>query len=284
MQPSFTQNDVQHSSRASISSSSAPRITPSAESQFFGSTAFPAIINDNQDIVDRCAGQLHDQSISYICNANHNQEQIPESRILEGIAVLNLLVNFPAFMDCIHRYLELSYTCMVPGSFIKACVLSIQETIHGLKGSRLRQLALDLFANTSKPLNLFTPVPAKDYHTLFTGPNLRWKIVGFVLAILRVSLKYDINKQKEPPRLLPAQKPDFIHRIAEAVEYCTSVCYRYACVSHQALWLLYGDACLKNLVYGDMSFQFWRCMGDLSSMFNALGLHHENTKFEEIHP
>ncbi|KAB8222816.1 hypothetical protein BDV33DRAFT_201236 [Aspergillus novoparasiticus] len=253
MQPSFTQNDVQHSPRASISSSSAPRITHSAESQFFGSTAFPAIINDDQDIVDRYAEQLHDQSISYICNANHNQEQILESRILEGIAVLNLLVNFPAFMDCIHRYLELSYTCMVPDPFIKACVLSIQEIIHGLKGSRLRQLALDLFANTSKPLNLFTPVPAKDYHTLFTGPNLRWEIVGFVLAILGVSLKYDINKQKEPPRLLPAQKPDFIHRIAEEVEYCTSVCYRYACVSHQALWLLYGDACLKNLVYGDMS-------------------------------
>lgn len=142
---------------------------------------------------------------------------------------------------------------MVPDPFIKACVLSIQETINGLKGSRLRQLALDLFVNTSKPLNLFTPVPAKDYHTLFTGSNLRWEIVGFVLAILGVSLKYDINKQNEPPRSLPAQKPGFIHQIAEAVEYCTSVCYRYTCVNHQALWLLYGDACLKNLVYGDMS-------------------------------
>ncbi|UDD55949.1 hypothetical protein AFCA_003532 [Aspergillus flavus] len=277
-------DNVQHSPRANISSSSAPRTTPSAEIEFFGSTAFPAIINDDQDIVDSFAGQFRNQSMLQIGNANHNQEQIPEKQILEGMAVLNLLVNFPAFTNCIYRYLELSYTCMVPDPFIKACVLSIQETIHGLKGSRLRQLALDLFVNTSKPLNLFTPVPAKDYHTLFTGSNLRWEIVGFVLAILGVSLKYDINKQNEPPRSLPAQKPGFIHQIAEAVEYCTSVCYRYTCVNHQALWLLYGDACLKNLVYGDMSFQFWRCMGDLSSMFYALGLHHQNSTFEEIHP
>ncbi|KAE8373394.1 hypothetical protein BDV26DRAFT_285167 [Aspergillus bertholletiae] len=281
-----TPTNAQHSPGANLlsSSSSTTRIIPSAEIEFFGSTAFPAIINDDQDIVNRYVGQFCDQSILQFCNADRSQEHISEKQIHEGRTVLNLLVNFPAFTDCIHRYLELSYTCMVPDPFIKACVLSIQETILGLKGSRLRQLAVDLFVNTSKPLNLFTPVPAKDYHTLFTGPNLRWEIIGFVLAILGISLKYDVNKQNASPRSLPPDKSDFIHRIAEAVEYCTSVCYSYTCVSHQALWLLYGDACLKNLVYGDMSFQFWRCMGDLSSMFFALGLHHENVKFEETHP
>lgn len=250
--PLSTLNNVQHFPRASISSSSTTRTIPSAEAEFFGSTAFPAIINDDQDIVDRYTGQFRDQQIS--SNANHSQEQIPEKQILEGITVLNLLVDFPAFTDSIHRYLELSYTCMVPDPFVRACVVSIQETIHGSRGNRLRQLAVDLFINTSKPLDLFTPVPAKDYHTLFTGPNLRWEIIGFVLAMLGVSLKYDVNKRNEPPPgSLPAQKPDFIHRIAEAVEYCTSVCCSYNCVSHQALWLLYGDVCLKNLVYGDMS-------------------------------
>ncbi|KAB8257803.1 hypothetical protein BDV32DRAFT_140081 [Aspergillus pseudonomiae] len=282
--PLSTHNNVQHSPRASISSSSETRTVPAAEVQFFGSTAFPAIINDDQDIVNRYAGQSRDQSILQFCNANYSQKQISEKQILEGVAVLNLLIKFPAFADCIHRYLELSYTCMVPGPFIKACVLSIQETIFGLRGKRLRQLAVDVSVNTSKPLNLFTPVPAKDYHTLFTGPNLRWEIIGFVLAMLGVSLKYDVNKQNEPSKPLPTQKLDFIHHIAEAVEYCTSICYSYSCVSHQALWLLYGDACLKNLVHGDLSFQFWRCMGDLSSMFFALGLHQANVEPEETHP
>jgi len=121
-------------------------------------------------------------------------------------------------------------------------------------GLHLRQLAIKVCANTVKPLDLFTPVPAKDYHTAFTRPNLRWEIIGFVLAMLGISLKYDVNKQsKRPMGLLSAQNSNLIHRIAEGVEYCPSLCYDNNCISHQALWLLYGDACLKNLVYGNTS-------------------------------
>lgn len=240
--------------RESISSSSTTRTVPCAETQFFGSTAFPAIISDDQNVVDRYLGQLPAQELSSSADHLHHQDKYSEKQISEGTKVLNLLFEFPGFADSICKYLELSYTCMVPHPFIKACIESIQETMQRSRGNRLRQLVVTLFANTAKPLDAFTTVPAKAYHTLFTGPNIRWEIIGFVLAILGVSLKYDVNKRTKPSATSQSdQKLDFIHRLAEGVDYCTAVCNNCNCVSPQALWLLYGNACLKNLVYGDMS-------------------------------
>ncbi|KAK8054815.1 hypothetical protein PG993_000042 [Apiospora rasikravindrae] len=226
--------------------------------EFLGATAFSAIINDDLDVIN-----------SYVEKSDHSHlplrgsqspEQISEGRIHAGVTALSLLTNFPSFSDCIDRYLHLSYTCMVPDPFVRACVVSIQGALRGpvvsparSRNIHLRNLALQLFANTSKPLDLFPSVPARDYHTLFTGPNLRWEIIGFVLALLGVSLKYDVNKRDQPSGASPSQPPHFVSRIAGAVEYCVSICHRYNCVSHQALWLLYGDACLKNLVCGDMT-------------------------------
>lgn len=240
--------------RESISLSSTTRTVPCTETQFFGSTAFPAIISDDQNVVDRYLGQLPAQEISSSADHLHHQDKYTEKQISEGTKVLNLLFEFPGFADSICKYLELSYTCMVPHPFIKACIESIQETMQRSRGNRLRQLVVTLFANTAKPLDAFTTVPAKAYHTLFTGPNIRWEIIGFVLAILGVSLKYDVNKRTKPSATSQSdQRPDFIHRLAEGVDYCTAVCNNCNCVSPQALWLLYGNACLKNLVYGDMS-------------------------------
>ncbi|GKZ17202.1 hypothetical protein AbraIFM66951_009066 [Aspergillus brasiliensis] len=271
--------------RQSTSSSSTTRTVPSAETQFFGSTAFPAIITDDQNVVGRYLGQLSAQGIPSNEERLRHQDKYTDKQISEGTRVLNLLFEFPGFADSIHKYLELSYTCMVPHPFIRACVDSIQVTMQKSRGTRLRQLVVTLFANTAMPLDAFATVPAKDYHTLFTGPNIRWEIIGFVLAILGVSLKYDVNKRSKPSSTSPSgQKPDFIHRLAEGVDYCAAICNSYSCVSPQALWLLYGNACLKNLVYGDMSFQLWRCMGDVSSMFFALGLHQDDSGLEATYP
>ncbi|GKZ30493.1 hypothetical protein AbraIFM66950_009332 [Aspergillus brasiliensis] len=272
--------------RQSVSSSSTTtRIVPSAETQFFGSTAFPAIITDDQNVVGRYLGQLSAQGIPSNEERLRHQDKYTDKQISEGTRVLNLLFEFPGFADSIHKYLELSYTCMVPHPFIKACIDSIQDTMQKSRGNRLRQLVVTLFANTAMPLDAFTTVPAKDYHTLFTGPNIRWEIIGFVLSILGVSLKYDVNKRSKPSSTSQSgQKPDFIHRLAEGVDHCTAICNSYSCVNPQALWLLYGNTCLKNLVYGDMSFQLWRCMGDVSSMFFALGLHQEDSGLEAIYP
>ncbi|KAF3021012.1 hypothetical protein E8E14_010988 [Neopestalotiopsis sp. 37M] len=272
----------------STSLPSTPRTAHSADAGFFGPTAFSAVINDDQEVITQHVKHLYEQQLPH--NTHQSQGSITEERIQAGMKTLELLVEFPTFPECIYKYLEITYTCMVPDPFVKTCVTSLQQTMHDSMAppsqsgaGDLRQLVVTLCANTAKPLELFTHIAAKDYHSLFTGPNLRWETVGCVLALLGVSFKYDINRWSEPLGTL-AQQPTFIHRIAEAVDYCTSVCFSHNAVNHQALWLLYGQACLKNVVYGDMSFQLWRCIGDLSSMFSALGLHQAAIGSEEAYP
>ncbi|ETS88158.1 hypothetical protein PFICI_01986 [Pestalotiopsis fici W106-1] len=286
---SFPDN-VQPTCTGSTSSSSTPRTSHPADAGFFGPTAFSAVINDDQEVITQHVKQLCEQQFPH--SERQSQKNIPEGRIQAGMKALHLLMEFPTFPECINRYLEISYTCMVPDPFVKACVTSLQQTLHAFNTSPnessaadLRQLVMTLCTNTAKPLDILTHIAAKDYHTLFTGSNLRWEIIGFILALLGVSFKYDINRRSEPLRALsPTEQPTFIHRITEAVEYCSSVCFSYNAVNHQALWLLYGEACLKNVVFGDTSFQLWRCIGDLSSMFSALGLHQAVIGSEEAHP
>ena len=227
------------------------------EAEFLGSTSFSAVIDDDRDVVDRHTSQFPNQGISQ--EVDNCRSEITEEQIVAGMGVLQLLMEVPNMGDIIHQYHNISYTYMVPAPFTEACVASMQETFHGPaakpKKKQLRKHVLDIFENTHKPLKLFPSIKAKEYHTLFTGPNLRWEIVGFVLCMLGVSLRYDVRTGSEAHTVgLPMQRSKpIMYRILEAVAYCTTVCQACNSVSHQALWLLYGDTCLKKLVFGDMS-------------------------------
>ncbi|KAJ3492500.1 hypothetical protein NLG97_g5346 [Lecanicillium saksenae] len=269
---------------SSPSSTATPDMVHATGTEFFGATAFCAIIDENRDIVSQDIGSYRNQQMH---GSNWNASQVSESRVLAAIDVLLLLTNFPAAAECIHQYLDLSFTSMVPAHLIKACVASIQELIiepcigqsEEERNAHLRKVVLKLFENTSRPLELFTSVPASAYHTSFTGSNIRWEVVGFVLCVLGVSLKYDINKRHiTSTNFGNMNDSHLMQQAAEAVEFCTSVCHRYNCVNHQALWLVHGGACLQSLVHGDMSFHYWRGIGDMSSMFFALGLHQDSAK------
>ncbi|KAJ6782120.1 hypothetical protein PWT90_06661 [Aphanocladium album] len=266
------------------SSSATPDIVHATGTEFFGATAFCAIIDENRDIVNQDIGSYRNQQMY---GGSWNANQVSETRIHAAIEALLLLTNFPATAECIYQYLDLSFTSMVPPHLIKACVASLEEIIiepsraqsDEARDVHLRQIVLKLFENTSQPLEFFTSIPAEEYHTLFTGPNIRWEVVGFVLCVLGVALKYDINKRHmSSTRFRNTNNSHLVHQIADAVEFCISVCHRYNCVNHQALWLLHGGACLQSLIHGDMSFHYWRGIGDLSSMFFALGLHQDSAR------
>lgn len=257
LSPVSSQNNPGQRPGSTAWSRSAGRVTPATDEEFLGSTSFSAVIDDDRDVFDRHANVFLDQEVAQGADTIHSQ--ITEERIVAGMAVLKLLMEVPNMGDIIHKYHDISYTYMVPAPFTEACVASIQEVFHSPRGrpktKQLRKHVLDIFENTCKPLKQFPSTRAKDYHTVFTGPNLRWEIIGFVLAMLGLALKYGVNTENE------AHSGGFLaqglklttHRILEAVEYCTTVCRDCNSVNHQALWLLYGDACLKSHVFDDMS-------------------------------
>jgi hypothetical protein len=248
---------------ASLSVSSSPAgsrngsgHTPAdTEAEFLGSTSFSAVIDDDRHVVD-----LH---TSQVCNRRFLPEidncctAISEEQILAGMDVLKLCIELPDMVALIQRAYDLSFTYMVPRSITMECVTSIHEILHGPTGKlskkELRRLVLSICENTYKPLALFPSVRAKDYHTLFTGPNLRWEIVGYVLALLGRALQLDLKRGAEihSTALFLAWRSK-AHRLLDAVGYCITVCDSGNSVSHQSLWLLYGDAHLKIVMFGDM--------------------------------
>lgn len=231
------------------------RASPVTDNEYMGSTSFSAVIDDDRDVVNRHISQPSKEK------AIHGMGSCPtisEEQIVAGMGVLGLFIEVPDIGDVIRRYHNVTFAYMVPPPITEACAASIQEVFHGAAGKpsrkQLRRHVLDICDNTNRPLMLFPPVPASEYHTLFTGPNLRWEVVGFVLAMLGLALKYNARRGTEI-HLAPSReqiwKP-IAKRILEAVEYCATVCESCNSTSHQALWLLYCQAHLKNEVLGDL--------------------------------
>jgi hypothetical protein len=227
------------------------------EAEFLGSTSFSAVIEDDRDVVDLHTSQIYNRpfspEIERCCNA------ISEEQIVAGMDVLKLFLELPDMVALIKRAYDLCFTYMVPRSITMACVMSIHEILHGPAGKpgkkQLRRLVLSICENTYKPLTLFPSIKAKDYHTLFTGPNLRWEVVGYILGLLGRSLQLDFKRGGEiySVSLRKEAWRSKARHMLEAVEYCNTICDSENSVSHQSLWLLYGEVHLKIVVFGDMS-------------------------------
>jgi hypothetical protein len=226
------------------------------EAEFLGSTCFSAVIEDDKDVVDLHTGQVYNRR--FLPDIDKGSNSISEEQIVAGIDVLKLFLEQPDMVALIQRAYDLNFTYMVPRSITMACATSIHGIFHGpaVKPGKkqLRRLVLSICENTYKPLALFPSIRAKDYHTLFTGPNLRWEIVGYILALLGRALQFDLKRGAEIHSTSSRKEAwrSKAHRLLEAVGYCSTICDSGNSVSHQSLWLLYGEAHLKNVVFGDM--------------------------------
>ena len=226
------------------------------EAEFLGSTNFSAVIEDDRDVVDLHTSQTSNRH--FLPDVDNCCRAISEEQIVAGMDVLKLFLEVPDMPAHIHRAHDIHVNYMIPRSITEACVSSIHEMFHRPAGKpgkkQLRRYVLNIYENTYKPLALFPAIRAKDYHTLFTGPNLRWEIVGYVLAMLGLALKLDVRRGPEISSTFSAEQlwKARAHRILEAVGYCSTVCHSWNSVSHQSLWLLYAEALLKNVVFGDM--------------------------------
>ncbi|KAI1550377.1 C6 transcription factor [Pyrenophora tritici-repentis] len=143
-------------------------------------------------------------------------------------------------------------------------------------------LYADMTRNTARPLKVSSDMRPCDFHTLFTGKNLRWEALGLILVIAGCKAQY--TAPNDPLFTLEDGKQinrdEFIEDIMHAANTCINICQTHGAVNEIMVSLVYYDLMMVSNFYGDNYHGTWRRMGDCVSALYAAGIHCEESNSE----
>jgi chromatin structure-remodeling complex subunit RSC3/30 len=123
-----------------------------------------------------------------------------------------------------------------------------------------------------------------EYHTLFTGGNLRWEVLAllFVTAGLSAILLGPTDPLLAFVGQQPSKKQAFIHQMSELGSSCLSFCTDVGHLNDFGIWVLHEHSLLVSQILGDAHYLTWRRMGDLATALFAMGLHQDIKDSPEV--
>ena len=209
--------------------------------------------------------------------------------VKEGVAVLALLTDLPTYEPFIEHWLDYARGIALIAPFMPQCMASVKRDLYEpcvkARSERALLQASELLSkNSSKPLKLPPNMNFRQYHTLFTGENLRWEAVGmlFTAVGLSASTMLATDATLVVTKAASIDKRGLAHRMLEASDASIAFCEQTGHLNDPGMWLTYENFLLMSLVIGDSSYRLWRRLGDLSTTVFALGLHQEIKTSAEV--
>ena len=241
---------------------------------FLGSTSYAAVFTEGESQIGLDTDDVHPAVVP---------ASSPEDALVkEGAAVLALLSDFPVYEPFLEQWLDYARGIALTSPFIPQCLISIKSDLYNpfvraKSGRALLYASEMLFKNSSKPLKMPSNMTFQQYHTLFTGENLRWEAIGMVFAAvgLSASIMVAADATLELTKTASTDKRSLAHRMLEASDSCIAFLEQTGHLNDPQMWLIYENFLLMSQIVGDSSYRVWRRLGDLSTTVFALGLHQE---------
>lgn len=194
--------------------------------------------------------------------------------------VLSTFRHFNAVRELILWYNASNEAGVVPAQ-IQVDVVNALESIvdkHNLRRAPPSpQLISQVLESTSRPFTVTQTLEARDLHILCSGENLRFEVVGFLLATAGRSLTFgfapDLFRDPENRAL----KSQFVDEILRASTTCLFLCTMLATVNDVTVWMYYENYLFTTMMCGYAGPPSWRRIGELSTQIYALGIHKEST-------
>jgi hypothetical protein len=216
---------------------------------FLGSTSFSEVFKASRHISD-------DIWLEPLANVKKLLRTPPTyrlsaDRINAGAKILGLLTDSVYVKRIIEQFYHVSQIVIPPWITLKQSLDSIVNLLredYPTDGER-QLLAEKIFAQTFIPLRVDESTTAENFHKSFTGPKLRWEILGLVYTYLALgSLITDSE-----PRLASLERQQFTLELTHASNLCVSFCDRAESLNDILVWLLYSNSILLTFQYGDAS-------------------------------
>ncbi|KAF2266303.1 hypothetical protein CC78DRAFT_153536 [Lojkania enalia] len=193
--------------------------------------------------------------------------------------IVSKLRPFSLFEKITEEYFEINKASALVGPLLMSALPQLRRDLEQLPGTGHESIAAyaEITRNTTRPLKVPGTLLASEFHTLFTGENLRWEILGLILVVAGSHAQFTspddpIFTLEDGTRI---NKDEFVEDMLHASNDCISVCQVHGAVNDIMVWLIYQNMLVNSNFYGDNYHGVWRRMSDTISALYAEGIHCE---------
>ena len=234
----------------------------SNQSEYLGSDLYASDIRENQHFGLASSGSLSEvlSSPDTTLLPGRGHARPDRTQIESGNKLIGLLHPFSLFEELLHRLFLANHTFTVASPFFLGALPSVREVLERESNPKDEKendlLSLKICENTFRPMHVPASITASNFHTLFTGQNLRWEFIGFVFALAGrcASIKpahstIFVNDDGEA-----IGRNRFVHEMMIASRTCIAMCRQNGeTVNDVLIWLLYENLVFSTQHYGDSS-------------------------------
>ncbi|KAH7560034.1 hypothetical protein BM1_03668 [Bipolaris maydis] len=219
-----------------------------------------------------------------------------------GNLIVSSLSPFSFFEKSLTLFFETQKTSPIVGPLILSALPQLRKDMELLKSADndVYPLYAEMTRNTARPMKVPAGMRPAEFHTLFTGKNLRWETLGLVLVL--AGFKAQFTAPNDPMFALEGgevmKKDEFIEDVMHATNVCINICQTHGAVNEIMVCLVYINMLVVSNYYGDnreystvntyaiLGTDFgedhgtWRRMGDSVSALYAAGIHCEASSSE----
>ena len=227
-----------------------PPEPPSTLPGYLGSTSFSAVLAEHRNEIQF---EPEGQPDPYPVLA------VEPNRVQTGAEVLLFLYNLKDRQKLLDRFYLRTWNAIVPEVLLRAAAISIDRIFEGFYNHdlivQLQKLATQIFQNTSRPMIIHQSMTVQEYCDTFTGPNLRWEVIGNLFSIFGQQLV--ITPDNDPDFSQGSQDPRAKDRLLEQVVVASTICLNFcdqaSSANEMLAYLQYNDVMLQTQQYGDSS-------------------------------
>ncbi|KAF1971211.1 hypothetical protein BU23DRAFT_510546 [Bimuria novae-zelandiae CBS 107.79] len=255
-------------------------MSEAARSFYLGSTSYASVFAGEEPLPN----SLHEQPLSSTNGMPtimaSGLEGTSHCRMSIGSLVLSKCKQFRFMERLVRAYFKINSMPALIGPLVTSALpqmLSDLDYITSQSGN-IYPLLAEITKNSCQPLKVPPTMLPSEFHTLWTGPNLRWEALGLIMALAASCAQF--SAPDDPLFTLEngdrVNKDEFIEDMIHATNDCITLCQIHGAVNDIMVWLLYNNLLVQSNFYGDNYHGVWRRNGDTISALHAEGIHCEN--------
>lgn len=161
--------------------------------------------------------------------------KLSPERVTSGARILDLLNDYATVKTTLEMFCGFSVTVAIPWTVLDKAIDSVIQTLRDDFPTNVERLKLaeNIFAKTGEPLELDEHITVDEFYQTFTGPNLRWEILGILFTYLALGMQ----TAEGDSTLQAIERHEKISRLVHASNTCVMFCDRAESLNDLLVWL-----------------------------------------------
>lgn len=217
---------------------SASRTTqPSADQErsfYLGSTSYAAVFAEERPLPETVHEQPSERlSVTSSASGRNMGHRLCQFSL--GASIVSMLRPFSFFEKSVKMFFEMQKASALLGPLLLSALPQLRVDIEQLaaSGSDAYPLYSEMTKNSARPLKVPASMLPSEFHTLWTGKNLRWESLGLILAVAATNAQntspHDPLFKLEDGHKL--EKQDLIEEIIHATNDCINIAQTHGAVN-----------------------------------------------------